>query len=129
MKPSRASLCVLLFSGFRRLGSVGACVELQGIESDGGDGLLDLNHLLSPEESLGKPLGPFDFTVSIIPTVSVITFFSLDSTPLSSGCHRSVTHIAVSLLSFDARRTQIRLLKRYNPQDGTYKINVSRTFF
>lgn len=50
-----------------------ACVELQGIAPDGGEGLLDLLFLLSPEKSLGNPLAPLDiFTNPVVPTVSTV---------------------------------------------------------
>lgn len=99
MRLPRASLCVLLFVGFRTLGSDGAgvnhlvsdCVEPQGIEPGGGDGVLDLNHLLSPETGLGKPLGPLDFTVPIIPTVSVIAI----EERVFFLCHLSLISITV----------------------------------
>lgn len=52
-------------------GTASACVELQGIVPDGGEGLLDLLFLLSPEKSLGNPLAPLDiFTTPVVPTVS-----------------------------------------------------------
>lgn len=54
MKTATASIPVLL--AVSRAAS--SCVELQGIVPGGGEGLLDLVVLLSPEESLGNPLGP-----------------------------------------------------------------------
>ena len=48
-----------------------SCVDLQGIVPDGGEGLLDLLFLLSPEKSLGNPLAPLNiFTNPVVPTVS-----------------------------------------------------------
>ena len=65
MKTAAMALLGVVF------GTASACVELQGIVPDGGEGLLDLLFLLSPEKSLGNPLAPLDiFTTPVVPTVS-----------------------------------------------------------
>lgn len=68
MKAAAVSLLAVL-TAFAKPAT--SCVELQGIVPDGGEGLLDLLFLLSPEKSLGNPLAPLDiFTNPIIPGVS-----------------------------------------------------------
>lgn len=71
MRTAAASTLALLGLVSRAAASAAPCVELQGIVPDGGEGLLDLLFLLSPEKSLGNPLAPLDiFTNPLVPTVS-----------------------------------------------------------
>lgn len=56
MRATMASLLAVLTTSAKRATS--SCVELQGIVPGGGEGLLDLDFLLTPENPLTNPLAP-----------------------------------------------------------------------
>eukprot|EP00903_Cladosiphon_okamuranus_P012376 g11599.t1 len=117
-----STLALLAFSR-----EASACVELQGIVADGGEGLLDLLFLLSPEKSLGNDFAPLDiFTNPLVPTVAecsgdletpmglrVLT--ALDTTVFSLGSAFEPNGVALDIFG-DKQTSDAR--RRCQPTDG-----------